>query len=374
MPKSEQVLSIFLASPGDVSDERTRVDEFVDEWNSLWSEDIGVHLRLLRWETHAYPAIGADGQDVINSQLGEDYDVFLGIMWKRFGTPTHRASSGTVEEFERALKRRRMSGQPELMFYFKKANSDARDDPIQLDAVQQFRSKLAKDGLLYWEFLSSEQFSQLVRVHLTRHVQNWVKRYRGRPESANAAQSDFENRFEGYLDKVKNQSAVLFATTKQFAEITTAYVSAISARVVAVVRAMADEQLTVGSKMLTLIEMANEMRRFADAAENFEARFNAEFSVFVENVLGAAAISIVFPATQTNPLSDVLAELRKNLPPVYSTMGDFMDHLAKFRLERSEVMRNYAERSIDALGKFREHVRFGERMLLESEKLFNTKR
>src|SRR5690606_11155231 len=34
MPKIEQVLSIFLASPGDVSDERGRVDAFVDEWNN----------------------------------------------------------------------------------------------------------------------------------------------------------------------------------------------------------------------------------------------------------------------------------------------------------------------------------------------------
>lgn len=118
MPKTEKVLSIFLASPGDVSDERGRVDAFVDEWNNLWSEDLGVHLRLVKWETHAYPAVGADGQDVINAQIGEEYDLFLGIMWKRFGTPTGRAASGTVEEFERALVRYRASGSPQLMFYF----------------------------------------------------------------------------------------------------------------------------------------------------------------------------------------------------------------------------------------------------------------
>jgi hypothetical protein len=374
MPKTEQVLSIFLASPGDVCDERARVDAFVDEWNSLWSEDTGVHLRLLRWETHAYPAIGADGQDVINTQLGEDYDVFLGIMWKRFGTPTGRASSGTVEEFERALKRRQMSGQPELMFYFKKANLDTGDDATQLHAVQQFRSKIAKDGLLYWEFLSSEQFSQLVRVHLTRHVQNWIRRYRERPESANVTQSDFAQRFKGYLDNVKNQSAVLSAITKQFAEINLAYVTAISERVVAVVRAKSDEQLPLESKILTLVEMANEMGRYADAAEHFEASFNAEFSVFLENVLGAAAISIAFPAAQTNPLSDVIVALRGKLHPVDKAMGDFTNDLAKFKLRGSEVMRTFAERSVEAIGKFREHVRFGERMLLESEKLFNTKR
>lgn len=168
MAQNEQILSIFLASPGDVSEERCRVDAFVCEWNSLWSEELGINLKLIRWETHAYPAVGSDGQDVINSQIGEEYEIFLGIMWKRLGTPTGRAASGTVEEFERALGRYRTSGSPQMMFYFKKMNSDAGDDEAQMRAVQQFRGELAEVGLLYWEFLSPEQFGQLVRVHLTR--------------------------------------------------------------------------------------------------------------------------------------------------------------------------------------------------------------
>jgi hypothetical protein len=373
MPKTEQVLSIFLASPGDVSDERGRVDAFVDEWNNLWSEDIGVHLRLVRWETHAYPAVGADGQDVINTQIGEEYDVFLGIMWKRFGTPTGRAASGTVEEFERALERYRTSGNPQLMFYFKKADSDIGDDAAQLQAIQQFRSKLAKDGLLYWEFLSPEQFGQLVRMHLTRHIQNWAKRYRQRPETAHAAQSELANRFNGYLHNVTNQSVVLPAIITQFATIHIAFITE-SSRRAAQVRAMSDEQLTDEFQMLTLIEMANAMGRYADAAERFEASFIAAFSVFVESVLGAAAISIAFPAAQTKSLSHVLVKLRRKLHPVYGTMGDFIAQLAKFTPQLRGVMVTSNERSIAALGKFREHVRFGERLLLESEKLFNTKR
>lgn len=372
MSKTEQVLSIFLASPSDVRDERGRVDAFVDEWNNLWSEDIGVHLRLVRWETHAYPAVGADGQDVINTQIGEEYDVFLGIMWKRFGTPTGRAASGTVEEFERALGRYRTSGNPQLMFYFKKADSDADDDAVQLQAVQQFRSKLAKEGLLYWEFLSPEQFGQLVRVHLTRHIQNWAKRYHQRPEATHAAQSDLANRFIGYLDKVKKQSVALPAIISQFAQIGFAFINENSRRA-AQVGAMSDEQITEEFKMLSLIEMANSMGRYADAAESFEARFISAFSIFVESVLGAAAISIAFPAAQTKSLSHALVKLRRKLHPVYGTTGDFIAQRAKISPQLSGVMLTANERSIAALGKFREHVKFGERLLLESEKLFRTK-
>jgi hypothetical protein len=373
MAKIEQVLSVFLASPGDVSEERSRVDAFVDEWNNLWSGELGIRLNLLRWETHAYPAAGADAQDVINSQISEDYDVFLGIMWKRFGTPTNRAASGTVEEFERALTRYRTSGHPQLMFYFKKADPEVGEDAAQMQAVQQFRSRLAANGLLCWEFLNPEQFSQLVRVHLTRYVQKWATHHRAQAKTAHVAQDDLAKRFNGYLHDVKNLSVTLRTIIKEFAQIHLAFICENSQRARRV-RAMSDEQLTAEFQMLTLIEMANGMGRYADAAESFENSFIAAFSAFVESVLGAAAISIAFPAAQTKSLSHVLVQLRKKLHPVHGTLGDFIASLAKISPQLSGVMLTSNERSIAALGRSREHVRFGERMLLESEKLFSTKR
>lgn len=372
MPTTEQVLSIFLASPSDVSDERERVNEFVNEWNDLWSEHLGICLRLVRWETHSYPAVGDDGQDVINNQIGEKYDVFLGIMWKRLGTPTGRAASGTVEEFERALKRYRASGNPQLMFYFKKADSDGDDDATQLQAVREFRKKLADDGLLYCEFLSSEQFGQLVRVHLTRQLQRWAKHHLRHPETAHATQSELANQFKGYLDNVKELSVILRNIIAQFVQINLSYNATVSQRG-AQVRAMSDDEMTEEFMMLSLIRMADEMRRYADAAESFEVSFISAFSTFVENVLGAAAISIALPGAQIKPLNQVLVKLRGRLHPVYVTMGDFIAKLAQSKPQLKGAMVVSNERSISALSKFRERVRFGERMLLESEKLFNSK-
>ena len=46
-----------------------------------------------------------DGQDVINRQIEDKYDLFIGIMYTKFGSPTNRAESGTVEEFEIAYKK-----------------------------------------------------------------------------------------------------------------------------------------------------------------------------------------------------------------------------------------------------------------------------
>ncbi|MYD31374.1 MAG: DUF4062 domain-containing protein, partial [Nitrospira sp. SB0661_bin_20] len=62
-------------------------------------------MDVVRWETRTTPGFGKDPQDVINKQISDAYDIFIGIMWTRFGTPTPRAGSGTEEEFLRAYDR-----------------------------------------------------------------------------------------------------------------------------------------------------------------------------------------------------------------------------------------------------------------------------
>ena len=105
MARDERVITVLVASPSDLEPERSRLEEVIREFNIVWSKNLCLRLELVKWETHGFPGIGEDAQDVLNRQLGDDYDVFLGMMWTKFGTPTGRAGSGTEEEFNRALAR-----------------------------------------------------------------------------------------------------------------------------------------------------------------------------------------------------------------------------------------------------------------------------
>lgn len=178
MSRTEEVLTIFLASPSDVGDERQRFVEVIGEWNRAWSRELGLRLDILRWEDDAYPSIGEDAQDIINRQIPNNYDFFVGIMWSRFGTPTARAGSGTEEEFLRALARcKEKDEQIDILFYFKDAPiSPSKLDPVQLTKVQKFKASLQVEGLLFWEFSDVDQFEKYVGLHLTRHVQAWRAR------------------------------------------------------------------------------------------------------------------------------------------------------------------------------------------------------
>ncbi len=175
MARQECVLSVFLASPSDVNAERLKLEEVVNEMNTSWSRELGMRLDLVRWESHAYPDFGDDSQDVINNQIPNDYDIFIGIMWCRYGTPTGRSGSGTVEEFTIAKSRfDKDNNSVKLMLYFKdEPVSPSQLDPNQLAKINDFRNTLGEEGALYWNFTDIEHFEKLVRLHLTRQVQAW---------------------------------------------------------------------------------------------------------------------------------------------------------------------------------------------------------
>ena len=85
-------------------------------------------------------------------------------MWSRLGTPTQRAASGTVKEFQRAYQRAKRTDfkSPRMMVYFKTAPPAIRmsADASQHQAVLEFEESLS-DGLLTWDFDNTDHFRDL---------------------------------------------------------------------------------------------------------------------------------------------------------------------------------------------------------------------
>lgn len=169
MPTLKLEYKILLSSPSDLAEERRVAMEVVSEVNSSWGVPNGAVIKTLTWENDVSPSFGAEPQDVINQQLGDSWDIYLGLMHARFGSPTQKYGSGTEEEFERAYEL--WKAEPEkrvLMFYFKKAPVDV--DQLDLDQVAKvrlFRKKISDLGGLYKEFSDVENFKDLWRAHLT---------------------------------------------------------------------------------------------------------------------------------------------------------------------------------------------------------------
>jgi hypothetical protein len=152
-PSMAQVekLLIFLASPGDVPNERRYVREAVEQLNRTVAPQKGIVLQVVSWENDTFPGYGMDAQALINTQIAEmaKHSLFVGIMWNRIGTLTPRAASGTVEEFERAVAALAQHGQPDIWFYFREAAAklDTDEQLEQRKRVLEFRKRVQANGL-----------------------------------------------------------------------------------------------------------------------------------------------------------------------------------------------------------------------------------
>ena len=158
-----RVFRVFVATPSDVEDEVETVKEVVEELNRT---DHAFRLEVVSWRSHAIPGAGSDPQSVINATMPDTYDVFVGIMWARFGTSTGRAGSGTEEEFEKACSLIGTPSAPAILFYFKNEPIQPDTiDPGQLARVHEFKARLAEKNL-YWDFKNRDELAQSLRVPL----------------------------------------------------------------------------------------------------------------------------------------------------------------------------------------------------------------
>jgi hypothetical protein len=145
-------IRIFLSTPSDIVEERRALAALVAEINDVvvfLAPERDIRLKLLHYETDAYPDVGGP-QAVIDGQIPLDYDIYLGVMWKRAGTPTKDADSGTIHEFERAFERRKKEGKPTVMFYFCQEEiplPTTQEEIDQLTKVVKFRERFQAIGL-----------------------------------------------------------------------------------------------------------------------------------------------------------------------------------------------------------------------------------
>jgi hypothetical protein len=177
MVEQVRILRVLVASPSDVQPERDVVPEVLEALNRSICPERRILLQAIRWETDAYPGFDQFGpQGLIDPILRiEDSDILIGILWKRFGSPSPAGASGTEYEIRRAYESWKTNRRPQIMIYFNQRNykPKTKADVDQLRRVFEFRDQLPKQGL-WWEYNGKAQFKDLLRSHLTNYI---LRRY-----------------------------------------------------------------------------------------------------------------------------------------------------------------------------------------------------
>lgn len=162
---------MFLASPNDVKVERAIAAEIILRMNRITGRNLGIQLELLRWED-VQPGFGRP-QSVINSMVDE-CDLFIGLLWERWGQSTGEFSSGFQEEFERAKNRREVTGTPEIWLFLKELSDEKLSDPgEQLRKVLEFREvQRQSNQLLFKEFPDADRWEKMLYDFLLEYILN----------------------------------------------------------------------------------------------------------------------------------------------------------------------------------------------------------
>jgi len=161
---------VVLVSPGDVAKERDLVRAVLEELNRTVA---GGRLSLWRWEADARPGMHLHGPQGLIDELMDirDADLVVGVFWKRFGTPTAKADSGTEHELRRAWAAWSEQGHPDVMVYFctRPYMPTTRAETDQWGRVLEFRQQLPRQQL-WWTYTKPREFQALLREHVTRYL------------------------------------------------------------------------------------------------------------------------------------------------------------------------------------------------------------
>lgn len=160
------VYRVLIASPGDLQEERSVIEEVVHAWNASHAAADGIVLLPVRWETHSVPEFGDRPQAILNRRLVSECDLLIGAFWTRVGTPTGGFESGTVEEIEQFTR----TGKPALLYFSSRQIDPDRVDLDQLKRVRELRSRVEKEALIAPFSSPTELESKLTR-HLIAQMQ-----------------------------------------------------------------------------------------------------------------------------------------------------------------------------------------------------------
>jgi LuxR family transcriptional regulator, glucitol operon activator len=224
-PDNRPPLSVFISSPGDVSEERRLAIEVLQNLEYEPFHEGKIHLKVVAWNKKGSgPLMVAHmtPQEAINLSLPKpsQVDIVIVILWSRMGTPLPDSfekkedgtayRSGTEWEFEDARKAAREKGRPTVLLYrcMERPPVDFHDPGFQEQIKQLglvddfFRTFKNPDGSLntsYQEYQSPGEFKDKLRSDINKLIHAELSKQQPAPTPEPPAhESPYELPFRWY--------------------------------------------------------------------------------------------------------------------------------------------------------------------------------
>jgi nucleoside 2-deoxyribosyltransferase len=161
MPKKVRIIKLTICCPGDVEREIVIIREEAESWNRLYQDSENLRIEVSHWSTDCAPTMEERAQAAINRKIIDDADIIVAVLWKRLGTPTGLANSGTEEEITRAIAR----GIRVLPYFSNLESPFAPTDHDQLAKLEAFKARMKSTGFSS-SYNSRRDFRKLFAGHI----------------------------------------------------------------------------------------------------------------------------------------------------------------------------------------------------------------
>jgi len=191
MPETFKKLRIFVAYPSDVAKEYAKLRAVADSLKPT-ADRLGLILDVIHWRD-VVPDMGRAEQVIFDELKPTSWDIFVGILWHRFGTPPGAKDpqtqkdylSGTEEEFRTAYRLRKQFNRPRIVMYRCICKIPSDTDSIQVERVEKFFDEIENPDsefpVLTQSFKTLKSFEKLWHENL----QKLLNAYDQIPQTSN---------------------------------------------------------------------------------------------------------------------------------------------------------------------------------------------
>jgi hypothetical protein len=168
MGSQKEHKKVFIAYIADVGEEVKALEKAIDDLNKEFDRT-QFQFDRKTW-LDATSGLGRP-QERINEELVRECDIFIGVIWKKWGTSTGEYSCGFEEEFNIVLERWRQTQIPEVWIYIKNVDEAALLEEEQggYQKVKKYIEKIKNVGL-YKPFNEKESLVADARNQLTKYL------------------------------------------------------------------------------------------------------------------------------------------------------------------------------------------------------------
>jgi hypothetical protein len=351
--KEVNLIKLFVSCPGDVKSELGSIRLIVEELNKILGSNHNFKMELVDWNMDTYTDISSEAQSVINEQLNDEYDILIGIIGLRAGTPTKQYDSGTIEEINISIDNKKK----QLIFFKSEPPQNIYElDIDQFQKVKKFKEELKEKGLLYKDYSNIQGFESLFRTNLSNLIMSkFIKKDKSKNSSiiksiksesiddiqdvehliqsieANSS-NDFDIDIFELNEFSESNSNTFLNSLKSLTNIINSYTDLMTSRT-----SDFNSINTIKDKRLKEKKAKTAFKVFSKELEEVNDRLETEIPIFTESLMNVVdSTSKIVVITDDQGLKESISELVTNMKSGIKSSSDFIKALLDWPLlERS---------------------------------------